>query len=245
MSDRGRNGQFQRGNRFRLRRDGVPPPPDLDPSRAKLREALARSREEEQRLDGLSQALERCHMENLAASTALQASIEELAKARHVDKRDLAYRFANSEILERTHEIEAAEALVARNQAELERLSEVEQALADEIKASQSRLTMRQMALREQLSEVICSSPQFNELLERLDQLWGSMRGLHKCFRTLSAALGGLPDVHFRRIHRVVSLDPDAVGEPQLDERPAEAWSKALSALLQNADAPLPNGVTE
>jgi hypothetical protein len=157
----------------------------------------------------------------------------------------LAFRFLNREVVEKTHEIEIAEAAVARHQAEIERLSEIEQALSDEVRQSQSRLVMRQMTLREQLSEVICSSPQFNELLEQLDQLWGRMRGLHKCFRTLSAALGGLPDVHFRRIHRVVSLDPDALYQPQLDERPAAAWSAALSALRENPDAPLPDGVTE
>src|SRR6516165_10526622 len=113
--DRGKNGQFQRGNRFRLRRDGEPPPADLDPSRAKLRQQLARHKEEQERLAGLEAALERCHAENRDARAALQQSETALREARHVDRADLAYRFVNSEILERTHEIEAAEALVARN----------------------------------------------------------------------------------------------------------------------------------
>jgi hypothetical protein len=238
---RAANGRFLPGNSRRFRRDGEPPPPDLDPSRAKLRQALARSREEAERLDGLSQALERCHGELLTAQSALQVSIEELAKARHVDKRDLAYRYAEGAILEMSHSIEAAEALVARNRAEVERLSEVEEALDGEVKASRARAVARQMSLREALSELVCSSEQFNGLLEQLDQLWGRMRGLHKCFRTLSAALGGLPDQHFRRIHRVVSMDPDViVGEPQLDERPAAAWASALAALAQDPDHPLP-----
>jgi hypothetical protein len=242
MSDRARNGQFVSGNRFRLRRDGDPPPPDLDPARAKLRQQLARHKEEQERLAGLEAALERCHGESRDARSAHQASVDALAKARHIDRSDLAFRFANREVVEKTHAIEVAEALVARNKAEIERLDEIEEALAEEVRQSQQRATMRAMSAREALSEVVCSSPQFIDLLEQLDQLWGRMRGLHKCFRTLSAALGGLPDQHFRKIHRVVSMDPDALYEPELDERPAEAWSKALSALREDADAPLPDG---
>jgi hypothetical protein len=240
-SDRGRNGQFTPGNRFRLRRDGEPPPADLDPSRAKLRQQLARHKEEAERLDGLSQALERCRGELFTARSAHQASVDALREARHVDRTDLAYRFVNSEILERTHEIEAAEALVARHQAELERLSEIEEALAEEVRQSQQRAVMRHMSAREALSEVICGSPAFNSLLEQLDALHATERGLHKAFRVISATVGGLPDQHFRRIHRVTSLDPD-VNEP-IDIRIAESWAAALVELRENADAELPSEV--
>jgi hypothetical protein len=242
-ADRRSNGQFQRGNRFRLRRDGEPPPADLNPSRAKLRQQLARHREEVERLAGLEAALDRCHAENRDARSAHQASVEALTKARHIDRTDLAFRFANREVVAKTHEIEAAEALVARNKAELERLSEIEEALDEEVRQSQQRATMRQMSAREALSEVICSSETFNSLLERLDALHAEERGLHKAFRTISSAIGGLPDIHFRRINRVTSLDPDVI-EP-IDTSIAERWSAALSALREDADAPLPDGGRE
>jgi hypothetical protein len=238
---RSANGRFLPGNSRRFRRDGEPPPADLDPARAKLRQALARHKEEAERLDGLTAALERCHGESRDARAALHQSETALATARHVDKRDLAYRFVNSEILERTHEIEAAEALVARHKADIERLSEIETALAEEVRQSQQRLVMRQMTLREELGSVICSSEAFNSLLERLDALHATERGLHKAFRAISSAIGGLPDLHFRRINRVTSLDPD-VNEP-IDTTAAELWSAALSALREDADAELPNEV--
>jgi hypothetical protein len=242
-ADRRGNGQFQRGNRYRLRRDGEPPPPDLDPARAKLRETLARHKEEAERLDGLTAAMERCHGESRDARAALHQSETALRDLRHTDRTDLAYRYAEGAILELSHSLDVATAEVARNQAELERLSEVETALADEIKASQSRLVMRQMSLREALSAVICDSSEFRSLLERLDALHAAERGLHKAFRVISAAIGGLPAAHFRRIHRTVSRDPD-VNEP-IDPAVAEHWSAALAKLREDADAPLPNGVTE
>src|SRR6516225_8223051 len=171
MSDRAKNGQFTRDNRFRLRPDGEPPPPDPDPARERLKTALAAVKEEEERLAALEQALERCTEEGRAARRAARDSAALLAEMRRTSPGDLAYAYANnSEVLERSHAVDVQRAAVARDQREIERLDEIESALSSEIRDAEMRLRLRRGAVRDATSQLICSSRQFHSLLDEIDR---------------------------------------------------------------------------
>jgi hypothetical protein len=218
MSEPPIRGRFRPGNSYRFKPDAPPPS-----ARDKLRTAWRKHQEEEDRLTGLETALERCNEEGRNARRALREAAAVLGELRHADRSDIAFRYANSETLEQTHAGEVQAAEVARWQREIARLDEIEAALAEEIKQSQSRLGFDKSALRDRLSEVICSSPEFQSLFAALDALHARERGLHKVFRLIGKEIGGLPYECYTRLNQRTSLDPD-VNEP-IDLGLAELWS--------------------
>jgi hypothetical protein len=228
-------GRFRPGNSYRFKPDAPPPS-----ARDKLRMAWLKQHEEEDRLNGLEAALERCNDEGRNARRALREAEAVLNELRHSNVTDLAYRYANSEVLEQTHAGEVQAAEVARHQREIERLDEIEAALAEEIRQSQSRMGFAKSAVRDRLSEVICSSPEFQSLFTALDALHATERGLHKVFRLIGKEIGGLPYECYTRLNQRVSLDPD-VNEP-IALGLAELWSAVLAELRGgNTDAALPH----
>jgi hypothetical protein len=234
-----RSGRFTANNKYKFRPSDAPP--DSDPSRDKLRVALQRHREEQLRCDALEAARERCHgelRESWRAARDSENKLKELQDANHAP--DLAYAYANNEAPTHNPAITIAQSETSRHQRETARLTEIETALDSEIEQSQRRLGYLRGTLRDCINEAVCSDPAFQSLLDELDRTHAHLRGLHKCFRVISKAVGGLPHEHFTHVHRIISLDPD-VAEP-IELGPALSWELALVKLRDNADAPLPSG---
>jgi hypothetical protein len=91
------------------------------------------------------------------------------------------------------------------------------------------------------MSALVCASPEFKDLYAALEQAWGRLRGLRKCFRQVQRACGGhMPQPLMDKWQASMSLDSEAINLPT-DDGPVTAWAQALAKLLEDADAGLPH----
>jgi hypothetical protein len=98
-----------------------------------------------------------------------------------------------------------------------------------------------QVQIRIALAQVISGSAALQQLLNEQRKAWARLRGLRVAATAIVRACKG----QFENADKLfvgVSLDPDVVNQPE-DQRPITEWRTAIAALLENADAPLPNDI--
>jgi len=202
-----------------------PQAPQANPAgaeRAALKAATAKLHEEQARLTALELAAARVADELRAAESALAESETTASALRRREPQNLAWDLVEHGLLQ---------------------LEEIAAALASEITQSQSRLRSLRGPYLQSLSDVICNSPEFQYLLQELDNCYARARGLRKTFATIQKTCGGyLPHAHEIKWQEVPPLNHEAINYPR-DEKPAELWAEALRELENNADAVLPDGV--
>jgi hypothetical protein len=225
-----------------------PQAPQANPAgaeRAALKAATAKLHEEQARLTALELAAARVADELRAAESALAESETTASALRRREPQNLAWDLVEHGLLqlERSQSRAEAAAVVERHRSECSRLEEIAAALASEITQSQSRLRSLRGPYLQSLSDVICNSPEFQYLLQELDNCYARARGLRKTFATIQKTCGGyLPHAHEIKWQEVPPLNHEAINYPR-DEKPAELWAEALRELENNADAVLPDGV--
>ena len=89
----------------------------------------------------------------------------------------------------RARPIAKAQAAVDKARADLQHVTEIQQALETEIERAQMCLRLRRDSVHEALADVVCGSPEFAGLLCELDKAWARLRGLRKCFWVIHKAL--------------------------------------------------------
>jgi hypothetical protein len=234
-----RNGRFTSGNKYKFRPTDAPP--GSDPSRDKLRIAQTRRLEEQTRLDGLEAAQDRVAGEIRTANQTLRRIEDQLQELRDGDRIAAAYAFANDEELaDDAATLAAKNAELDRAQSEIARLSAIDLTLGEEVHQARMRLGLKQMTWRDELGSVICTSREFQGLLDDLTAAWGRLRGIRKALQTISSNIGGFPYSIHTTVYRSVALDPDVLGEPT-EESWAEAWAQTMREITENPDFPLPS----
>jgi hypothetical protein len=151
-----------------------PPPDEHQTARAKLAAAKAAFDEEDQRLTGLQNAIERCRSETWAVHSRLEDAEQTLAVARaNAGGQALAYAFANGQSLD-TQPVNDAEALVRSLTAEKQCLHQTAEAPDSELTQSIGRLRMRRAMLWTRLSETLVSSIELQVAVRRVRRHLGT-----------------------------------------------------------------------
>jgi hypothetical protein len=218
-----------------------PPNDQQSEARSRLRQALAAVHEEEDRIQALEAGQSRAHEAVRHSRQAILDAEQSLRGLRTVEPTRLAFAFINGEELQDRQTVGEAEALLDRLKSEHAHSQEIDQALEGELRSAETRLRLRRGALYQALSELICSSPELEDLFADLEQTWARLRGLRKCFDHITTALHGqMPAKLMSRWQVSPPLDPSIIGYP-LDEQRYRRWASALEALLADADAELPS----
>ena len=209
-------------------------------SRAELRSVIAKIEEAQQRLAALEQAQVRAREQSWHIASQLAEVRGDLQRVTSDERRRLAYEFVNDGEL--ADPVADAKSRVATAQAESDRLTEVEAALAGEVEHTQASLRQLRANQYAAMSEIVCTSREYQALLEEHTAAWQRLRTVKMALKTVQGSLHGqmpqnLMDERLRaeplEVRIGFPIDPNLVG----------AWSDAMAALETDADAPLPDNV--
>ena len=220
------------------------PPPNTDTTpRARLASAQLALATEQERLNALVEAQERCQQARWAATTAISEHEAMLRELQQTKGADLAWEFVGSEAELRV----SPDQRLAYVQNQLEsaksnqqRLRDTDTGLEAEITGSQRRLRECRSRLNEAISIIVCSSPQFTTLLEALPECWKRLRSIRAiCDDIYKTLAGHMPTNLQNQWQYTETLERDRVGYP-VDEALIAAWSNALARLQVDPEAELP-----
>lgn len=222
-----------------------PPPPadeaEIDQLRIRLRAAQHAVRQETDRLGGLQTALERARSERAGALEAVDQAERLVTQAKRDWHHHLVVAATGGQEVTGIPAPESAQAEVDLRNEQLRSADELLAALAEEISGCENALVGLRRARDETAGALISRSPEFLVLL----------RNIQAAFATLRSAR-----IAIREIGRLVTLetrlvDLSLVDQPVLPERfvgyevneaLVGAWRDAVTQLLRDADAPLPEG---
>lgn len=211
--------------------------------RDKLRSALAARSEDQVRLTALEEARERARQKRWAHSDTVADAEQAVNRAKHTDPVDRVYDFLNTnETSVSSQGLVEAEVALQEAQAEYRNITELEDAIDGEITTVNSRIADRQRAVNDAMAALVSNSPEYQRLFKELDETWARLRGLRKCFATISRLC---PQIHpslSEKGQSVQPLDWTRTGFPN-DEQPTQVWSEALARLLQDPNTKLPDMV--
>jgi hypothetical protein len=227
------------------------PQTDTDPNgreRDNLLQAIAALNEEQERLASLETARERAQEQSWAAASNLREAETSVQRAEAHEGSRLAHAFAAGTDTATISPVTVAESGLTAARAESARIAQIEQALDAELITVGNRRQRAQVAVHAALSDLICNSEQFHHLLAEQTKAWARLRGIRKACALIQHELRGqMPHEFEGKWQAVVTLDPEAVrdsmGPIPTDERPVTAWHDALTNLLQDPDARLPDNV--
>jgi hypothetical protein len=225
-----------------LSRPGAKPTPDTT-ARARLAAAQRALATEQERLDALQQAQQRCERAMWQASSNITEHEGALRELQRTAGADLAWAYVGSE---KELEVSPDQRLVAvqhalsEAQSNHQRLRDTNTGLEAEITGSQRRLRECRSRLHEAMSIVICASPQFITLLETLPECWKLLRSISAiCDDVYKALAGHMPTSLQNQWQYTETLERDRVGYP-VDEALIAAWATALARLQVDSEAELP-----
>jgi hypothetical protein len=222
--------------------------PGSDPqveARARLGEAIAGLRDDQERFAAVEAGREKARRRRWELSTQVDDIKAELAAAEADEPQRVAYEFVNA--TDTDSPVKTVTAKLASAQASLDQIVAVESGLDREIEQLQFRLQRRHSALHESLAAVVITSPQFVDLIDRqLTEAWANLRGVRKAAWTIQQAMmGNMPREYEIRWQAPIPLDPTVRwphGPIPTNESPAQAWAAALAALREDPETPLPGG---
>jgi hypothetical protein len=225
-----------------LTRPGVKPTTDTT-ARARLAAAQRALAIEQQRLDGLVQAQERCQQAMWAATTTISEHETLLRELQQTAKADLAWEFVGGEAelkVSPDQRLAHVKNQLESAQSNHQRLRDTNTGLETEITGSERRLRECRSRLHEAMSIVICASPQFTTLLETLPECWKLLRSIRAICDDVYKALGGSMPTNLQNEWQFTeTLERDRVGYP-VDEALIAAWTNALARLQVDSEAELP-----
>jgi hypothetical protein len=138
--------------------------------------------------------------------------------------------------------ISSAQLALEAAQAEASQIERIEGALDSELIQVTNRLQARQAAVHRALADLVCSSAEYQSLLEQHTAAWQRLRTIKVALRTIQTALRG---EHPQRLAELIGLSEPLevrVGYP-VDNELVGAWRAALQNLLIDPDAELPSQV--
>jgi hypothetical protein len=203
----------------------------LSGERNALSTAIAALTEEQRRLDALEDARTRAREQSWAAASNEREAETALRKVRADERSRLAYAFAEGNV-ESVSPVTIAQSGLAAAQAEIARITEVEEALDTELITVSNRRDRAQTAVHAALAALVCNSPEFHHLLAEQTKAWARLRGIRKACALIAHELHAqMPDEFDKRWQAVVSLDPqavrDATGQPiPTDEAPRRSVAR-------------------
>jgi DNA repair exonuclease SbcCD ATPase subunit len=203
-----------------------------------LLQALAALSEEQQRLSSLEAARERARESSWAASRKINEAETALRQARAEEPTRLAYEFASGG-MNAVSSISSAQLALEAAQAEASQIERIEGALDSELIQVTNRLQRAQAAVHRALADLVCSSTEYQSLLEQHTAAWQRLRTIKVALRTIQTALRG---EYPQRLAELIALSEpleERVGYP-VDAAFVGAWADALAQLEQDADAELP-----
>jgi chromosome segregation ATPase len=210
----------------------------LSASRDRLRDAIARVRQEQERLTSLEEAQTRAHDQLRDAEHALSDAESALQRVNRDEQSRLAYQFVNNGAVD-DDPVADAKAIVTTAQAEVERLEKVETALASEVDRVQATLRTLRVTQYTIMTELVCGSNEYRSLIEAHTAAWQRLRTIKTALKTVSAGLHGqMPQALMDEALRAEPLEV-RVGFP-VDAVFVDAWVNALAALENDASAELP-----
>jgi hypothetical protein len=216
------------------------PVTDTTTPRDQLRHAISIHTENQSRLNFLIQGQDRAVEERRETSFALDDARRDFTQTKQVEPSELAFAYARQEATQVRPQLQAAESLVTRLEAELSHYQSIEAALTGEITKAEAAVRRSQHNLDEAVGTVVGSSPELDALLQEIAHAWLRLRSVITSGRIILSACSGLDQSVYRRIQISEPLEADRVGYPVTDI--CEQWRSALSNLLTDADASLPGG---
>jgi hypothetical protein len=132
-----------------------------------------------------------------------------------------------------------ATATAAAFQAEVDQLSKVEAALADEIDKIQGSLRTLTHSVYQCMADVITASDEYGLLVASHTETWGRLRSIKTALRTVTQGLHGYLDQ--RHAEEAFRSEPteERVGYP-VDQDLVGAWREALAQLADDSETDLP-----
>jgi hypothetical protein len=211
-----------------------------------LAAAIASLREEEERLQALEQAQDRCREEMAALHEAWRDAEAGLTALQGSYPATLAYGYVNSSNLEDDQTLAEAEASVEHRRAGYDHQVAIEQALASQISDVENRVQRAGINVTIALANLVCSSAEIAALLAELDAAWATIRGIRKAFDLITHRLHGQMPFHMlSHWQAAMPLDHRIINYP-VEESHATAWTAALDALIAGEiDTPLPSSQRE
>lgn len=124
----------------------------------------------------------------------------------------------------------------------------MERTLRKEVHDVELRVNHHGSAVKQALTNVVCTSPEFLTLFDERDQGWIRLRTLCAVFlEILHACAGNMPDKLRMRFLATEPLEAglkyrgdNGIVPYRVDDDLLNAWKEALAALANNADAELP-----
>lgn len=235
-----------------VRRAPVPRAEELansrDPSREHLRQAISTLQTEKESLGRLDRAREKAREDSWAIAARLTEAKDQLQKAREQEPARLARAAARGEDTSRPSPVVRAQTSLTEIQTEYQHNQELADALDGEITKASNTVQQAQHSVHAALSEVVCSSPELQDLFAELELSWGRLRGIRKAFAHIQRELHGqMPQSMADRWFASISLNHeaqyDANGPIPTDDGPVTAWSEALVHLLEDPNSELPTNV--
>ena len=217
-------------------------------NRATLRTALTSLRTEQDQLSRLEQARERAQEQRYEATGRLGSAQTAVQQAREREPQRLARAFAAGGDQSRQTPVDRAQTVLHVAQNDYDQIAAIEEALVEEIAQVTLKVQQCQHNVHAALAEVVCTSPELQDLYAELELAWGRLRGIRKAFYHIQHQLHGqMPQPLCDRWFASISLNPvaqyDARGPIPTDDGPVTAWSEALAHLLEDPDFELPSNV--
>jgi hypothetical protein len=208
--------------------------------RAKLRDAIRRRQDEEQRLAALEDARSRAHAGGWHAASKLQDSEETLRRVTRDEPQRRAYAYLNSE--PDADPVAEAKTAVDAARREVEQLEGAEVALTGEIARSQSRLRDLRADQSVALTEILADSAEYAALAAQHKLAWIRLRSVRAALEAVASSCSGPDWKRFAdEARKSEPLEADRHGYPT-DPEVVNPWVSALAALENDADAALPRG---
>lgn len=222
--------------------DGPAPMPDPT-SRDNLRSIITQITETQQRLAALEDARVRAREDRWALGSRLRDAQYELSRAQAEERSRIAYAYTNQQaVRDEITPVESAKLTLDRVQSEYDHIETVEASLDTEIPQVQSALRQLRNDQYTAISQIVCNSDEYEALLTAHTAAWRHLRSIKETLRTVQAGLHGqMPHALYDMASRSEPLEI-RVGYP-VDPELVTAWATSMSALENDADAPLPTSV--
>jgi hypothetical protein len=214
------------------------PAPSRD--RLDLRHAIEAVRKAEDQLQRLEQAAEHARTKSWSAAGEVETCQQTLAKLQADEKRRLASAWIENDTVD-VSPIPAATHALEQAQAELHRITSVENALASELPKAATLLSDAKRDLYVELAAYVTGSNAYSDLCQAHRDAWTRLRSVRAALAAVhSACHGQVPTALFEAAQRSESLSTN-VGA-SVDQDFVDSWTRAMAALEKDPDgAQLPS----